>query len=339
MNSENKSLKISGIKNKMPFGHQYSSTSNDINQFYDLITGVTPTLRSYEVLGNSKKFEQRSAFLELKDLTVAASVCSPITYEVDEDHGIYFILPFHGEATCKIENQNYISSASHGAMMIPGQHRRGATTNLSMLQATLNADRLKSTALAMMGHNSRPIIEKRFQSPQMLPMNSGKVRFDRLFYTLCQTIDDCHLQNGILNNLGFDDIFYRSVINMLFFDHFENYKNQFKYSRNSQINLICEYIEANLTEPIYLTDLEKISDLSARSMQYAFMRESSCSPTAWIRQRRLQLAHQRLLRASPSDSVTRIALDCGFSNSSDFARLYLDTYGQSPKLTLKNASR
>lgn len=60
---------------------------------------------------------------------------------------------------------------------------------------------------------------------------------------------------------------------------------------------------------------------------------------AWILDRRLQLVHQRLLQAAADDSVTKIAVDCGFTNLGRFALAYRAKFGASPSDTLKRSAQ
>lgn len=322
------------------FGHRHAPLQRDINALIDQISGVTPTLKSYENISDSH-FHYRSAFIELKDLTLAATACSAISYEVTEDKNIYFILPLQGMASAQVDQNSYTSSPHHGAFLTHGHHRKGVTTDISMLQATLDPERLRSTALTMAGPVRQAGFEKsianRFKGTHLLDIQASGLNFGAYFSTICKTIDDCGLQTETLNALGYDDLFYRSVATMAFPELIAHHSAVPVQSSQTALDRVCDYIDAHLTESIYLTDLESISELSTRSLQYAFMRRFGCGPTAWIRQRRLELAHRRLMLATPSETVTSIALDCGFSNSSDFARLYLNHFGVLPKFTLSCA--
>lgn len=322
----------------LAFGQRYATINHDIRALYDLITGVTPTLKSYEHTGTDE-FYHRSALVNLKDLSLAATVCSPMAYEVCEDTNdtLYFILPFHGQASARTRRKDFLSNPALGAAITPGHDRKGHMGEISMLQATLRPERLKATALAMLGQSSLNQVRERFLEPRVLPMHSGQVRFDHLFSTICRTIDDCGMQSALLHALGFDDLFYRSVVTMAFPELLAQHSTATSAAALTPLNRVCDYIDAHLSEAIYLTELEAVAGLGTRALQYAFMRRFGCSPTAWIRQRRLQLAHQRLMHAGPSDTVTGIALDCGFSNPGDFAQLYQKSYGEPPRQVLKRS--
>lgn len=333
-----KSLLSSSLK--MPFGRRSAVQNSDINLFYDTISKVATTLESYEPIDQMGEFNHQSSYIGFTELTLGSSVCSPVSYSVGDDDDHYFVLPFHGEASCTIERKTYTSSLFHGAMIIPGVRRTGITSELSMLQATLKSSRLMSTAKTMLGDGMDAKIEDRFKNPHLLPMQAGAIRFDQLFSKICGVIDDCNMQTDLLTLLGLEDIFYRSLVTMVFPEHFPlgQYNSiTRKCSHVTPIDRVCEYIDAHLTNPISLTDLEYFSNMSARSLQYAFLKQFGCTPIEWIRMRRLNLALQRLIDANPSDTVTAIALECGFSSASHFSKYFYKQYGELPSVILKKS--
>lgn len=322
---------------KMPFGRRTATHSSDINAFYDTISKVHTALESYEPLGKPDEFSHQSASVGLTDLTLASSACSPVSYSVTDDERHYFILPFDGEANCTMNRKTYTSSLSQGAMIIPGERRTGTTSELSMLQATLKSSRLISTAKTMLGNGFDAKAKDRFKNPHQLPIQKTGLKFDQMFLNICSVIDDCNMQTDLLTTLGFEDLFYRSLVTMVLPEHFVKDCATQRSAHVTPIDRVCDYIDAHLTEPIYLTDLEQFSNMSTRSLQYAFLKQLGCTPIEWIRMRRLALARQRLMNANTSETVMGIALDCGFSNASDFSKHFFRQYGELPSVTLKRS--
>lgn len=320
----------------LPFGKSSAVRNDDVNSFYDMASKVTTTLEAYEPLGQKKVFSHQSAFVGISDLSLMASTSTPVRYQVSDDHSHYFILPFKGEASCAINNKQYLSSARNGAMVIPGAARSGTTTDLSMLQATLNSSRLAETARVMLGNKSNTAINDLIRKPLLLSMQSGQIRFDQVFERMCALIDDLSMSFEALSKIGFDDFFYRTLSSWIFQAELLSPDALLQTPpQKTLIDQVCDYVDAHLTETIYLTSLEKIANLSARSLQYAFLKRFGCSPMAWVQERRLQLAHEHLLRADPEDSVTQIATSCGFTNLGRFSLCYRQKYGEIPSATLK----
>jgi PAS domain S-box-containing protein len=106
----------------------------------------------------------------------------------------------------------------------------------------------------------------------------------------------------------------------------------------SQLDVVCDYIRANLETKFTLSELEGISGLTSRALQYAFQKRFNCSPKQWITEQKLIVVRSYLLAAAPEDKVSRIASKF-FSNMGDFARLYQIKFGELPSETLRSTRK
>jgi AraC-like DNA-binding protein len=95
-----------------------------------------------------------------------------------------------------------------------------------------------------------------------------------------------------------------------------------------------DYIRAHLRGPISVEDLVAASDVSVRSLFNGFRRFRGLAPMAYVKALRLELAHDELQRADPARSVTEIALACGFTHMSKFARDFAARFGERPGAVL-----
>ena len=95
-----------------------------------------------------------------------------------------------------------------------------------------------------------------------------------------------------------------------------------------------DWIEAPLAEPMTLGRLCAQTAVGARTLQKAFELRRGMSPMRFVAERRYAAARRRLLSAPPGDTVTGIAIECGFDHLSRFARGYRELYGESPSRTL-----
>jgi AraC-like DNA-binding protein len=82
------------------------------------------------------------------------------------------------------------------------------------------------------------------------------------------------------------------------------------------------WIEAHLHEPLTLGRLCQVAGVGARCLQKAFEVRRGMSPMRFVAERRLAAAHERLRRAAPDASVTRIAMELGFDHLGRFAQMY-----------------
>jgi AraC family ethanolamine operon transcriptional activator len=95
-----------------------------------------------------------------------------------------------------------------------------------------------------------------------------------------------------------------------------------------------EYISANLTEPMRLSDLCKHSRAQARSLEYGFQEVMGMSPMSYVKTIRMHRV-RRVLRSDAirARSISEIALDNGFWHLSQFAVDYKRLFGESPSVT------
>lgn len=97
------------------------------------------------------------------------------------------------------------------------------------------------------------------------------------------------------------------------------------------------WIDVHLAEPLTLGRLCEQAGVGARSLQKAFLARRGMSPMRHVAERRFAAARQRLRQATPGDTVTAVALDCGFDHMGRFAVGYRQLFGESPSQTLCSA--
>jgi AraC family transcriptional regulator len=95
-----------------------------------------------------------------------------------------------------------------------------------------------------------------------------------------------------------------------------------------RINRVLDYIEANLTGDLSLATLARVANFSPFHFHRIFRSIIGETLNQFIQRRRLEKAASSLL-ANAARSITEIALDCGFSGSSTFARAFKDAFGVS----------
>ena len=102
------------------------------------------------------------------------------------------------------------------------------------------------------------------------------------------------------------------------------------------VRLAEAFIDANLDQPLTLTDLSIRLGVGARSLGAGFMAHHGKSVLQFIRERRLARARD-LLRAGVYATVAEVALACGCSHLGRFSVRYRETFGESAKATLAGA--
>jgi AraC family transcriptional regulator len=105
-------------------------------------------------------------------------------------------------------------------------------------------------------------------------------------------------------------------------------KTHSKSGYTQRINRVIDYLRGNLDRQVKLKELARVACLSEFHFHRIFGAVSGETLNNFTNRLRLEKA-TRLLRYS-DQSVTDIALDCGFSSSATFSRAFRSGYGTSP---------
>ncbi len=99
----------------------------------------------------------------------------------------------------------------------------------------------------------------------------------------------------------------------------------------------AEWICEHLQEPITRADLCAVSGLNVRTLSRVFRRRYGQGPVTFVRERRLDAVHRRLLASDREQtSVSEVALDYGFAHLGRFAENYRRAFGELPSDTLRH---
>lgn len=95
-----------------------------------------------------------------------------------------------------------------------------------------------------------------------------------------------------------------------------------------QRRVVAQYLEENLSEQISLAKLAELAALSPFHFSRAFKQSFGMPPHRYHTSRRIERA--KMLLAKPSLSVTEIALEMGFSETSSFTAAFRKFAGRTP---------
>lgn len=96
---------------------------------------------------------------------------------------------------------------------------------------------------------------------------------------------------------------------------------------DAQVGRIEAHVEAALDGTIRVQDLARLLRLSTGGFTRAFRIRFGLPPRAWIIRRRVERAKRML---GTSESLTRIALDCGFCDQPHFTNHFRRVTGATP---------
>lgn len=105
------------------------------------------------------------------------------------------------------------------------------------------------------------------------------------------------------------------------------------------IKLSESYMSTHADEPVTIDDLCKVAQVSRRTLFGGFRRYRGTSPTAYLKNIRLERVREELLRSSGSASVTEVATRWQFFQLGRFASEYRNQFGERPSETLRFARR
>ncbi|WP_454918252.1 helix-turn-helix transcriptional regulator [Xanthobacter sediminis] len=289
----------------------------------------------YEALGDRSAFATQQSSAIVNGLKLTCLAHTPIHTRVDSNE-LSFFMPVEGGPIHSTVNGDKVEcEVMANALVAPEGERIGTGGHRSVLIASLDRQRLWQTARAML---SRDEARLDLDRPSVMPLSAGKVNFDLLLRGACRALDACNLSDEAAAILAIDDTFYRAICGMLLCDHlFGDTGSPPHAAVDRRVGRACDYVMANLNRRITLTDLESVSGLSARNLQYGFQKQFACSPVTWIRNERLNAVRDLLRAPDDTTSVTAAASLFGFYNLGSFSKFYWKKFGEYPSETLASA--
>ncbi len=91
---------------------------------------------------------------------------------------------------------------------------------------------------------------------------------------------------------------------------------------------LCDYIEAHCSEDLNLDDAANMCGFSKFYFSRMFKQFANISFYKYVNQKRIAKAAELLI--TPENSITDVALNCGFSSLSSFIRMFKIIKGCTP---------
>ena len=201
----------------------------------------------------------------------------------------------------------------------------------SSLHITFDLERLNQVSLAMQGGEGLAMTQTHLRA---IRLRYGPVNLRQLFLQLILQIDAFAGNAALLQLAGFDDQVYRLLAMTLqpevFLKDHLTPQEQRQLHNPRALAQFEHHVEAHLEEPLRLTDIEILLGISSRTLQYACMKKHGCSPTRYIRNRKLDLAYALLRQQGGDITLAEVAARLHFSSQSQFSRYFRERFGVLP---------
>lgn len=97
----------------------------------------------------------------------------------------------------------------------------------------------------------------------------------------------------------------------------------------ARLRRVLEYIEANLSADIGITELAEVAAISTAHFSRVFAHATGTPPYAYVVARRIE--HAKRLLANPELPLSAVAASCGFNTEAHFSRMFTREVGVTPR--------
>ncbi len=300
------------------------------------MSSITPSRILCKPLNGETKFEAAFSYVFSETIKLVCFANTPAQYSGSASSGGFLLLPLQGETVTRYDRRRLEWGGRSSALYLPSQQFVAEAGARLAVGVAIDQSKLEDIAHIMAG----PAADKErlldFNAPRRLNLNIQDVRFYEIFSQHFSMIDAMQSDPAKIDRSIVADMLLRMVTMIFAPDLFFAEEPKTDARSRSTLSLACEYIEGHLDNRVTLTELEKITGKSARSLQFLFRKETGMSPVQWITARRLEKVHDLIAASRPGQTLTAIA-SVYFSNLGDFARLYRMRYGEPPSQALARA--
>jgi hypothetical protein len=317
----------------LPFGNAEARVAPDSKAAAEAWATMAPSICTLDVERNMP-FAAKAAVRRVGELGVVAAAVTATKVNVDDSQGWQLIVPFYGHGTLKNDTTTMHFEGGRLGYLMPNLRRTTDCTTQMIVNASIDIVKLRATARTMVGGTvGQGLIEDRAHSVDMRRQREIFPAFQHL----CSLIEATSANPHYANALGIEDSIYRWTVHALAMLPTETDSVPDEASEDYRLDVICDTVRTAHERPITLTEMECLSGLSARALQYAFKARFGCSPMEWQRRERMQFARSRLMFPALGETITDIAYAMGFSSSAAFATQYRRYFGETPSQTQRRA--
>lgn len=255
-----------------------------------------------------------------------------VTVQIDHlPHSYCIGIPLEGEQLIDTGARRFVSEPGVGVIISPFQPVRMALSEqCSKIMLRIERRALEGRLQTLLGRSlGEPLV---FDT--RMDLRGGARDWFALLQRLRDTLDD---EQGLCDLPDVWSSFETGLITTLLYSQPHNYSAALfrtHDSRPAYLAVLQERLRERAGQALELAAIADLAGVSRDRLYRDFQQFCGQSPVAFHRGLRLEHVRQRLLQAGRTETVSSIAMDCGFAQLGRFASEYRQRFGELPSQTL-----
>ncbi len=306
--------------------------TDDPDEVFASIKGRNPGMKAILFGGRRNRAHLTANHVSLGATALVAGRSSPYRMELEPDDAIRVQIPSRGRMSIAYGSCERETTSGRASLLPPGPATVSVLTGFASTVVILSRPRVEELMRAIGSHvPATDILARHFADADTPGMDTVASQV----MLACRRLDDEPSRILALQpfRTALDDLIAISVADAL--ARAGGLAAEEGPLRPRVLQRCLDYVHAHFTGPVSMTALQQHAGVSLRTVQDLFRRHLDCSITAYVRRVRLDAARARLVLGRAGDTVTAVALDCGFNHMGEFSAAYVRAFGERPSETLR----
>jgi AraC-like DNA-binding protein len=263
-----------------------------------------------------------------------------VAFSPAQDRQDYWVqLPLRGNLRATVGHDDVACTPNRAAISSPTNEECSflVEPDSARIQMSLEGGAVNAQLAALLGEPPKNPVD--FAVAIDLSRGHGR----SLAHHILMAVTDLEQTGSVLWNSLAGSIFEQFITTALLLSHPHNHSQALERLNKAVaprgVRRAIDYIQSHLHAPLTLADIVAASGVPGRTLLAHFKDWRGVSPMRHLRNVRLARARQALLRASPDENVTEIAMSLGFTHMGRFSLEYRRHFGESPSQTLEKFRR
>lgn len=319
------------------FGRSHATALASEAQIFEHLGSIGRPVSGVRKLPNSALRLTLSSIL-MPQLALIAAASDPVQIDTILEQRMTFIIPISGEGYTRYRTQAEPWNAHSNIIATAYKEKTSFiyTSMTSILVIAPAPERIIDTFTTMFPDEPM-LLQKAINHDGIVrPRGHERRDFRTMFLSLCSLIETCNCDVEHLKRIGLDDVVFRLCSEYLRGDAQASHEQPKARSapRSARgLDIICDHISQNTGNPLTLTQMEKMTNMSGRALNYAFRDRFGCSPQQWQRNFNLDRARTALLASDRPRSIKEVSYEFGFASPQSFSSFYIKRFGEKPSMT------